>query len=178
MLSQTLFSSVSATEAGGFPIGNILFTAIIFLVLMWLIKHFAWKPLSEMMTQRADKISNDITSAEKSRKDAEELAKKREDALSKSHEDANTIISDAKTSAQKQGEQIVSEARNDAQSVKASAQKDIEQERKDALANTKDDVANLSVEIASKIIQKELKSDDQKALIDSYIEGLGKQNAR
>ncbi|WP_105957132.1 F0F1 ATP synthase subunit B [Apilactobacillus quenuiae] len=178
MLSQTLFSSVAATEEGGLAIGNIIFTAIVFIVLMALIKHYAWKPLSDVMAKRADKISNDISSAEKSRKDAEELAKKREVALSKSRDDANDIINNAKDSAQKQSEQIVSEARNDAQSVKASAQKDIEQERKDALANTKDDVANLSVEIASKIIQKELKSDDQKALIDSYIEGLGKQNAR
>ncbi|CAI2646551.1 F0F1 ATP synthase subunit B [Apilactobacillus apinorum] len=178
MLSHSLIPTVATTEGGGLYFGNMIFTAVVFIILMLLIMHFAWKPLSEMMEKRANKIAEDINSAEKSRKEAEDLAKQREDALSKSREDANGIINNAKQSAQVQGEQIISSARNDAQSIKASAQKDIEQERQDALANTKNDVANLSIEIASKIIQKELKADDQKALIDSYIEGLGKQDAR
>ena len=60
--------------------------------------------------------------------------------------------------------------------MKANAKKDIQQERQEALASVKNDVAELSIEIASKIIQKELSAADQKALVDSYIEGLGKQN--
>ena len=56
---------------------------------------------------------------------------------------------------------------------KEKAQADIEQQKKDALADSKNDVADLSIEIASKIIKKSLNADDQKALIDSYIEGLG-----
>ncbi len=60
--------------------------------------------------------------------------------------------------------------------MKVAAEKDIEQQRQEALANSKKDVASLSIEIASKIITKELNADDQKALIDSYIEGLGKPN--
>ncbi|CAI2580564.1 ATP synthase subunit b [Apilactobacillus kunkeei] len=178
MLSHSLLPTVAVTDGGGLYYGNMIFTALVFIILMILIMKFAWKPLSEMMEKRANKIADDINSAEKSRKDAEDLAKQREDALAKSREDATDIINNAKQSAQVQSDQIITTARNDAQSIKTSAQKDIEQERKDALANTKNDVANLSIEIASKIIQKELKADDQKALIDSYIEGLGKQDAR
>ncbi len=66
----------------------------------------------------------------------------------------------------------VETAQKDAQALKQQAQKDAEQARRDALNSAKDDVANLSIEIASKLIQKELKADDQKELIDSYIEGL------
>lgn len=178
MLSHSLLPTVAATDGGGLYYGNMIFTALVFIILMALIMHYAWKPLSKTMEQRANKIANDINSAEQSRKDAEKLAKQREDDLSRSREDAAGIINDAKQSAQVQGDQIITTARNDAQSIKVSAQKDIEQERKDALSNAKNDVATLSIEIASKIIQKELKADDQKALIDSYIEGLGKHNAR
>ncbi|MCK8623977.1 F0F1 ATP synthase subunit B [Apilactobacillus xinyiensis] len=177
MFSHLLFGSPFVLTEGLYT-GNLLFTAFCFIILMGLIKHFAWGPLSEMMDKRANKIANDINSAEKSRQEAEKLAAQREEALSKSQDDASAIVNRAKDTAKQQGEQIVNSARTDAQSIKNSAQKEIEQERKDALANTKDDVANLSIEIASKIIQKELKADDQKALIDSYIEGLGKQNAR
>ena len=60
--------------------------------------------------------------------------------------------------------------------LKKMLKKDIEQERQEALSNVKNDVAALSVEIASKIIQKELSAKDQEALVDSYIEGLGKQD--
>ncbi len=70
---------------------------------------------------------------------------------------------------------IVEDARNEASNLKSSAEKDIEQQRQEALANSRKDVASLSVEIATKIISKELNADDQKDLVDSYIEGLGKQ---
>ena len=60
--------------------------------------------------------------------------------------------------------------------MKDNAKKDIEQQRQEAMSGIKNDIAELSIEIASKIIQKELNAEDQKALVDSYIEGLGKQN--
>jgi len=87
--------------------------------------------------------------------------------------DANGIIADAKTAAGKQRDQIVADAHAAAQATKDQASAQIEQERAEAMAGVKNDVAELSVSIAQKIIQKELKLDDQKALIDAYIEGLG-----
>ena len=60
--------------------------------------------------------------------------------------------------------------------LKQNAKQDIERERQDALNSVKGDVAELSLAIASKVIAKNLKLEDQKELINSYIEGLGKQN--
>ncbi|AKP63702.1 F0F1 ATP synthase subunit B [Levilactobacillus koreensis] len=156
--------------------GDSLFYIISFVLLMWIIKIFAWGPVTKMMQDRADKISNDIDSAEKSRTDAASLVEKRQAALANSRSEAQTIVSDAKSNGQQQREQIVTQAQADVQTMKQNAQKDIEQERQDALSDARNDVADLSIEIASKIIQRELKADDQKALIDSYIEGLGKQH--
>ncbi|WP_125581350.1 F0F1 ATP synthase subunit B [Levilactobacillus cerevisiae] len=164
MIGQTLY------------FGDSLFYIVTFLLLMWIVKIFAWGPVTKMMQDRADKISNDIDSAEKSRTDAAGLVQQRQAALANSRSEAQTIVSDAKTNGQQQREQIVTQAQTDVQTMKQNAQKDIEQERQDALSNARDDVADLSIEIASKIIQRELKGDDQKALIDSYIEGLGKQH--
>ncbi|MFC6254376.1 F0F1 ATP synthase subunit B [Secundilactobacillus hailunensis] len=160
--------------ASSLAIGDMLFYAICFIILMWLIKIVAWKPINKMMQDRADKISNDIDSAEKSRDDAAKLAKQRQDALANSRHEATGIVDSAKKQGQQQRDGILAEAQTDAQSLKDNAKKDIEQERQDALASVRNDVADLSIEIASKIIQKELSADDQKALIDSYIEGLGK----
>ncbi|KRN43235.1 F0F1 ATP synthase subunit B [Fructilactobacillus fructivorans] len=162
--------------AAGFNVGDMLFYAILFLLLMWIVKIFAWKPITKMMQDRSTKIANDIDSAEKSRNDAAKLAKERADALQNSHDEATKIVSDAEQAGQKRRDTIISDAQNDAKGLKDKAHKDIEQECEYALASTKDDVADLSIEIASKIIKKNLNADDQKALIDSYIEGLGNPN--
>ncbi|WP_288638482.1 F0F1 ATP synthase subunit B [uncultured Lentilactobacillus sp.] len=156
-------------------VGDMLFVMLTFLVLMWLIKLVAWKPVTKMMQDRSDKIVNDIDSAKESRTKAAELAQKRQAELDKARDDANGIINNAKQTGQRQREQIVEDARNEASNLKSSAEKDIEQQRQEALANSRKDVASLSIEIASKIISKELNEDDQKGLVDSYIEGLGKQ---
>ena len=100
------------------------------------------------------------------------MAAKRQAELQSSRQEAAEIVSNAKKSGETQRAQIVETAQKDAQALKQQAQKDAEQARRDALNSAKDDVANLSIEIASKLIQKELKADDQKELIDSYIEGL------
>lgn len=156
-------------------VGDMLFVMITFLVLMWLVKIVAWKPITKMMQDRSDKIVNDIDSAKELRTKAAELVQKRQAELDKTRDDANTIINTAKQNGQRLREQIVEDARNEASNLKSSAEKDIEQERQEALANFRKYVASLSVEIASKIISKELNEDDQKGLVDSYIEGLGKQ---
>ncbi|MFD1126294.1 F0F1 ATP synthase subunit B [Lentilactobacillus raoultii] len=155
--------------------GDMVFVMISFLILMYLIKLIAWKPITKMMQKRSDKIASDIDSAKDSRDKAAELAKQRQAELDKTREDANKLITTAKQNGQQQREQIIEDARNEASNLKSSAEKDIEQQRQEALANSRKDVASLSIEIASKIISKELNEEDQKGLVDSYIEGLGKQ---
>lgn len=157
-------------------VGDMVYIAVSFIILMFLIKLVAWKPVTKMMKDRSDKIANDIDSAEKSRADATKLAEQRQTELASTRQEASTIISEAKQTGQKQSDKIVEDAQNNAASMKVAAEKDIEQQRQEALANSKKDVASLSIEIASKIISKDLNSDDHKALVDSYIEGLGKHN--
>ncbi|ANZ58372.1 ATP synthase F0 subunit B [Fructilactobacillus lindneri] len=164
--------------AAGFNIGDALFYAILFIILMWVVKIFAWKPVTKMMQNRADKIAKDIDTAEKSRNEAVELAKKREEALVHSQEEANEIINKAQQTGDKRRESIISEAQADVKNIKENAEKDIEQQKRDALASIKNDVADLSIEIASKIIKKNLDANNQKALIDSYIEGLGNNESK
>ena len=145
--------------ASGLYLGDMLFIGISFIVLMALISVVAWKPITKMMADRADKIANDIDSAQKSRQEASE------------------IVADAKKSGEKQRSSIVADAQNEATQYKQNARKDIEQERQDALKNVQSDVADISVAIATKIIKKQLDPEGQQALINSYIEGLGKHES-
>ena len=156
--------------------GDFLFYLIMFIIMLLIVKHFAWGPVTKMMDKRATKISNDIDSAEKARKEAEDLAAKRQTALENSRTEAAGIIDRAKQNGEQQKASIVNAANEEVKTMKVNAKKDIQQEQQDALSSVKNDVAELSIEIASKIIQKELTPDSQKELVDSYIEGLGKQN--
>ena len=167
-----MFVNSVLAESNSLYIGDLVFYIVTFIILMLLVKHFAWGPVTDMMKKRADKIASDIDNAARSRENAEKMAAKRQAELQNSRQEAADIVSNAKKSAETQRAQIVEAAQNDAQALKQQAQQDADQARRDALNGAKDDVANLSIEIASKLIQKELKANDQKELIDSYIEGL------
>ena len=84
-----------------FNIGDALFYAVLFLILMFGIKVVAWKPVTKMMQDRADKISNDIDTAEQARNKAVDLEKQRQDALANSQEEASKIINKAQQTGDK-----------------------------------------------------------------------------
>lgn len=168
--------SVDILASNQLNTGDMAFILVSFIVLLILVKIFAWGPVTKIMQDRADKIAADIDSAEDARKEAEDLAAKRQEQLKASRQEATTIVADAKTQGNQQRQEIIEKAQSDAGALKDSAQAEIEQARRDALAGVQNEVADLSVQIATKIIQKELKLEDQKALIDSYIEGLGANN--
>lgn len=171
MLNQVFFAGAS----DGLALGNMLFLLIAFVILMLLLKKFAWGPVVKMMDDRANKVAHDLDSAEDARQQAEKLSKERQEQLMAARTDANKIVADAKKSADAQGKKIVADAQTIAQTLKDRAATQIEQDRLKAMTSAKNDVADLSVTIAQKIIQKELKLDDQKALIDAYIDGLGEK---
>ncbi|WP_416353052.1 F0F1 ATP synthase subunit B [Agrilactobacillus fermenti] len=156
--------------------GDMLIYLILFILMFVIVMKYAYGPVSKMMQKREDKINGDLDYADETRKKADELAAQREAELKNTRTEATQIVQNAKKSGDNQRDQIITQAQSEAQQLKANAQKDAQQARQDALNSARDDVAQLSVEIASKLIQKELSADDQKALIDSYIEGLGDTN--
>lgn len=157
-------------------LGDSLFVLVVFIILVALVGKFAFGPVSKMMQDRSDKITNDLDNAARSREDAAKLAAQRATELKNSKSEAVEIVNAAKQNGEKQREGMVKLAQEEVQTLKQNAKKDIEQSRLDALNSARDDVAQLSIEIASKLIKKELSVTDQKSLINSYIEGLDKQN--
>ncbi|MHC5374849.1 F0F1 ATP synthase subunit B [Enterococcus sp. LJL120] len=168
------FVLLSATPNGTF--GNILVVSLSFLILMLLLKKFAWGSIVNIMKQREDKIANDLDSAEQSRLSAAQLEKERETQLNNSRSDAADIIKNAKENGELSRQNILKETKAEVSRLKEKAESDITQERETALANVKDEVADLSLQLASKILEKELSPEAHEALISQYIEGLGSAN--
>lgn len=166
------FHTLFAASAGFTYLGNTLWYIIVFAILLVLVKHYAWGPVSEMMEKRRQKVISDLDSAADNRKKAEILANEREAALKNSRQEATQILSDAKANAQKASSQIVAEANDDAASIHEKAEADAAQAKAEALDEARTQVADISVTIAEKVIAKNLSADDQKDLVDQFIKGL------
>ena len=154
-------------------IGDFILIAGSFLLLIFLVKKYAWGNISSILDERAGKISSDIDGAEEARKKAEELASKREAELAGSRTEAKTIIENAKGTAEKSKADILAEAKLEAGRLKEKANQEIAQNKAEALQSVKGDVADLTVSLAEKILSKNLDSQAHKELIDQYIDQLG-----
>ena len=154
-------------------IGDFILIAGSFLLLIFLVKKYAWGNISSILNERAEKISSDIDGAEEARKKAEELASKREAELAGSRTEAKTIIENAKGTAEKSRADILAEAKLEAGRLKEKANQEIAQNKAEALQSVKGDVADLTISLAEKILSKNLDSQAHKELIDQYIDQLG-----
>ena len=157
----------------GSLIGDFILVAGSFLLLIVLIKKFAWDNITSTFEQRAKKISDDIDGAESARQKAEDLAQKRETELAGSRQEATTIIENAKETAEKNKAGILADAADEAGRLKEKANQEIAQTKAEAMNSIKGDVADLTVNLASKILGQKLDQEAHKELIDRYIEKLG-----
>ncbi|UJL45982.1 F0F1 ATP synthase subunit B [Virgibacillus sp. NKC19-16] len=160
---------------GGLRIGDILYQLFFFLLLLFLVKKFAWGPLMNVMQKREEYVAGEIESAEKSREEAEVAAKEAQAQLNQTKQEAQTMIENAKNAGEKQEKDIIESARQEADRIKQAAQDDIQNEKEQALQALQDKVASLSVLIATKVIEKEISAQDQEELINEYIKEIGEE---
>lgn len=155
--------------------GDIVFQLAMFIILLALLKKFAWGPLMGIMKQREEHIANEIESAEKSRVESSKLLEEQRELLKEARQEAQVLIENAKKQGDLQREEIITTARAEAKRLKEGAKVEIEQQKEQAVAALREQVASLSVLIASKVIEKELTVDDQEKLINDYIQEAGEK---
>lgn len=170
---MVLTNSLVLGIGGPFNGGDIIFQLAMFIILLLLIKKFAWGPLMGIMKQREDHIANEIGSAEQSRLEAKKYLEEQRNLLKQAREDAQGLIESAKKQGDVQREEIITAARTESERIKESAKLEIEQQKEKAVATIREQVASLSVLIASKVIEKELSEEDQQQLINEYIQEAG-----
>nr|WP_156324056.1 F0F1 ATP synthase subunit B [Bacillus sp. JCM 19034] len=157
------------------PWGSILYQVFAFLALLFLLKKFALKPLLGVMEKREQIVNENLDSAEKTRKEAEELIANQTKELEKAKADAQEIIQNAKKLGEQQGQDIIAEARENAERIKEAALAEIQREKEQAVASLRAEVANLSVQIAQKVISKELDPKEQEKLVTDYLKEVGEK---
>lgn len=170
-------SFVLGAEIAGvhFNGGDIIYQLLMFIILLALLKKFAWGPLMGVMKQREEHIASEIESAEQSRAEANKLLEEQKELLKEARQEAQNMIENSKKHGENQRQEIMEAARQEAERLKENARREIAQEKENAVQALREQVASLSVMIASKVIEKELSAEDQEKLISEYIESAGEE---
>ena len=145
---------------------NLMIQLVIF-------KKFLLKPIKQVIADRKAKADSEIADAKKLREEAEAMKAEYEQNLQNARTEANQIVTAAQKTATARSEEIVGEARAQAAALKQKAEADIAQERKKAVNEVKDEIGGIAMEIASKVVEREIKEEDHKDLIDEFIKNVG-----
>lgn len=167
---------LSPLVVGQITVGDSIVTLVSFLLLMLALKKVAWKPLMAMMEKREQLIARNIDDAESKKLDAERLLKEQQQQLEDTRNKASAVIEQARDTADKLEKEQLAAAKVEIARLKEEAKKAIELERKQALASAQNDISRLSLDIAEKLIGKELSNEGHAELIEEYIERLANNN--
>lgn len=154
-------------------IGQIFWGGLVFLILLFLLKKFAWKPILSAVNERERTIEESLELAQKTKDEMIALQAKNEDLLKEARAERDAMIKDAKETASKMVEDAKATAKNEGNKMIQGAKEVIESEKAAAISELKSQMASFSIEIAEKIVRGELSSDSkQKALADKLADDI------
>jgi F-type H+-transporting ATPase subunit b len=180
---QTLL--VLATEGGGEAGGaalllpetaELVWGLVGFALLMVFMSKFAFPKLTALLDERAARIQGQLEEAEAAKADAQKTRQEYQSKLAEARSEASEIIEQARSDAERIHGEKVAEAEQEAEQIRARAQEDADGARSRVVADLRSQVAAASVELAGKIVQKELDPQQHRALVDQYIDELSGLN--
>ncbi len=144
------------------------------LILFFVFKKFLFGRVKAVMEQRNQQISKTYEDADAALKNAKDMEAEYSEKLAAAGQESAEIVRNASVKAQKRSDEIIGEARTEAQSIIAKANADIEKEKKRAVNQIKDELSDIAVSIAEKVVSRNIESDaEQDRLIDEFISGIG-----
>ena len=154
--------------------GLIFWTAVTFLLLLFVLKKTAWKPILSSLDERERFIRESVERAETARREAEELLEKNRQNLARAEEEAQKIIAQGREYAENLKNQIITEGKAEAKKIVDAASVEIERKTQEAFASLKGQVATIAIEAAEKIIKDNLDKEKNTNLVNKYIDDLSK----
>jgi F-type H+-transporting ATPase subunit b len=154
-------------------IGLIFWTALTFSIVFFVLRSFAWKPITTALKEREESIANALSAAEKAKADLQQLQASNEQLLQEARNERERILRDAKSAADKMVAEATDKATTERNRIIAEAQEVIRQEKNAALAEVKKQIAGLSIDIAEKVMRKQLADkSSQMDLVQSYLQDI------
>jgi len=153
-------------------LGYFVWALIIFLILLFILKKFAWKPIIKMLNEREQNIAGSIATAEKIKAEMAQLQNENEALLAKAREERAQLLKEARETKEK----IINEAKDvakvEAGKIITDAQQAINAQKMAAITEVKNEVGKMVVELSEKILKKELSAATKQ---EDYINSLVKE---
>jgi F-type H+-transporting ATPase subunit b len=153
--------------------GLVIWQLFVFLLLVILLGKLAWKPIIASLKEREDSIQQALDSAENAKKEMASLKEDNEKLLRETRDERDKILRDARTAANRIHDEAQADAKKNADRLIEDAKSIIQTEKNAALRDVKEQVAMFSLDIAEKLIKKNLSDDkSQKELANAFIKDL------
>jgi F-type H+-transporting ATPase subunit b len=150
--------------------GLYIWTIVTFLILVTLLARFAWRPLLQALDRRQAQIKQSLDDAQQAKQELERLQHESEQIIRQARAEAEQIVSNSRAYAEKLKDEIKTKARADAEVIVQNAERQIQTETRRALEQIRVEAADLSVMIASKLIQRNLTKEDNARLIEQALQ--------
>lgn len=157
---------------GSTALGHALMTLLSFLILLYCVRRFAWGPIMNVLEQRRKMIEKDIEEGRQLKESSDKANQEAKESLVSARIQASKIVNDAKKQGEELKRQLKEEAQSDIEAMRKQADIRLQREREQSLQEMEETVANVSVELAEKILQHDIQEEDHRRLINDFIHRL------
>lgn len=153
--------------------GSLIFTLINTIILFLILKHFLFGRVNKAIENRQKDISSVYQKADETMENAKRLEADYTELMANAKEESAEIIKSASQKAVKRSDEIIQNAKAEAANITSKANEEIELEKKRARNQLKTEISDIAVQLAGKIVEKEISKDDHERLINEFIENAG-----
>ena len=152
--------------------GLAIWTTLTFLLLVFVLGKFAWKPILAMLSEREKVIQAALDDSKKARDEAELLMEKNRAILADAQNQANELLEKARRDAETRRAEMAEKARQEAETLLARSREEIERQQRAALKEIRGEVADLAIGAATRLVGQNMDAEQHRRLIDEYFAGL------
>lgn len=155
--------------------GTLVWTAVIFLVLYWLLAKYAWPQILSALKEREESIARDVSEAEKARTEAGELLARLERRMESARQEAQAILDEGRADAQRLRADFLAGQEKEADALRARVAREIDLAKEKAVDEIRERAIQLSFELTRRVLEEELDTERHQALVDRFISDFEKQ---
>lgn len=172
----------ASTQAagGGNPLFSIdlglsIWTIVVFLALLWVLKRFAWRPILGALEAREARIEEAIAEASRTRVEAQQLLEEHRRRLAQAREHAQEILAETRQAAEKLRREMEERARRQSEEILERARREIEREKEQALDVLRRETVDLAIAAASRLLHRHLDAEADRALVLEYLDAVTRE---
>ncbi len=152
---------------------TIIFQICNLFLIVLILKKVLFKPVMNMLKARQDEVDGIYADADQARDEANRLKETYDERMQQARSEADALVKNATITAQKRGDEIVESAKDEAAHLRRKAEDDIQQQKRKAFQEVKTQLADMAMDIAEKMVGRELSASDNDQLVEDFLKNAG-----